>query len=51
MGTMEQTVILNSQDVVQAERTTSVVLGVVLAEHDTTSMQLRSATRPTEPTR
>jgi DNA-binding MarR family transcriptional regulator len=37
MGTMEDTVILNSQDIVQAQRATSAVLGVVLAEHDTTS--------------
>jgi DNA-binding MarR family transcriptional regulator len=37
MGPMEDTVILNSQDIVQAQRATSAVLGVVLAEHDTTS--------------
>jgi hypothetical protein len=51
MGTMERTVILTSQDIVQAERATSDALGVVLAEHDTASMQPWNATRPTEPTR
>jgi hypothetical protein len=66
MGTMEDTVILNSQDIVQAQRATSAVLGVVLAERDLATahhvlaeitrradgwMLLWSATRPTEPTR
>ena len=32
MGPMEDTVILNSQDIVQAQRATSAVLGVVAAE-------------------
>ncbi len=36
MGIMQDTVILDSRDIVQAQRATSAVLGVVLAEHDTT---------------
>jgi DNA-binding MarR family transcriptional regulator len=36
MGTMEDRVILNSRDAVRSQRDTSVVLGVVLAEHGTT---------------
>jgi DNA-binding MarR family transcriptional regulator len=36
MGTMQATVILTSLDIVQAQRATSALFGVVLAEHDTT---------------
>jgi DNA-binding MarR family transcriptional regulator len=36
MGTMQDTVIFNSQDIVQAHRATSAILSAVLAELDTT---------------
>lgn len=36
MGAMQATVILDSQDIVQAQRATSAVVDVVLAEHGTT---------------
>jgi hypothetical protein len=54
MGTMEDTLILNIQDIVQAQRATRAFPHHVLAEDTRRAdgwMQLWSATRPTEPTR